>query len=90
MARGLQAAFAVERIEEVLHAVAEDALSPSRVEVLPWHDEAIFEADLRQAIREITEAANDLLAERLTDLLETAPPTLAGRLAAAPRFSDPA
>ncbi|MEP6639488.1 MAG: hypothetical protein ABJC39_09075 [Chloroflexota bacterium] len=88
VSRSLEAAFARERIEEVLRAVAEDALSPARVDVLPWHDEIVFEDDLREAIREITEAANHLLAQRLTDLLETAPPTLAGRLAAAPRFSD--
>ncbi len=88
VSRSLQAAFVRERIEEVLRAVAEDALSPSPADVLPWHDEIPFEDDLRQAIREITEATNILLAERLADLLETAPRTLADRLAAAPRFFD--
>lgn len=86
--RSLQSAYARERIEEVIRAVAEDALIPCRVDVLPWHDEALFEDDLREAIREIADAANGLLAERLTNLLESAPPGLVGRLASAPRFSD--
>jgi hypothetical protein len=88
VARNLQAAYARERIEEVIRAVVEDALSPSRVDILPWHDEIRFEDDLHRAIQEIADSANRQLAERLSDLLETAPPTLAIRLAAAPRFSD--
>ena len=44
--RSLHAAYARERIEEVIRAVVEDALSPSRVDVLPWHDEIRFEDDL--------------------------------------------
>ena len=86
--RSLHAAYARERIEEVIRAVVEDALSPSRIDILPWHDEIRFEDDLNRAIQEIADGANRQLAERLTDLLETAPPALAGRLAAAPRFSD--
>ena len=86
--RDLHAVYAHERIEEVIRAVAEDALSPNLAEVPPWHDEARFEADLREAIREITETADRLLAERLTSLLESAPPALAGRIASASRFSD--
>ena len=86
--RNLQAAYARDRIAEVIRAVVEDALSPSRVDVLPWHDEIRFGDDLQRAIHEIAESANQQLAERLADLLETAPPALAGRLAAAPRFSD--
>jgi hypothetical protein len=86
--RSLHAAYARERIEEVIRAVIEDALSPSRLDVLPWHDEIRFEGDLDRAIREIADETNRELAARLTDLLETAPPSLAGRLAAAPRFSD--
>jgi hypothetical protein len=87
--RNLQAAYARDRIEEVIRAVVEDALSPSRVDVLPWHDEVRFERDLHEVIQDITDTADRQLAERLTDLLDTAPPALAGRLAAAPRFSDP-
>jgi hypothetical protein len=86
--RSLQAAYSRERIEEVIRAVVEDALSPSRVDVLPWHDEVPFERDLHLVIQEIADTADRQLAERLTDLLESAPPTLADRLAAAPRFSD--
>jgi len=86
--RSLHAAFARERIEEVIRAVVEDALSPSRIDVLPWHDEIRFGDDLQRAIHEIAESTNSELAERLADLLESAPPALAGRLAAAPRFSD--
>jgi hypothetical protein len=90
MVRGLHGAYARERLEEVIRAIAEDALCPSPAEILPWHDEARFEDDLREAVREITDATNDLLTERLTDLFESAPPRLLGRLASAPRFSDQA
>jgi len=86
--RGLHAAYARERIEEVIRAVVEDALMPCPADVVPWHDEVRFGDDLQRAIHEIAEMTNDRLAERLTDLLESAPPVLAGRLAAAPRFSD--
>jgi hypothetical protein len=86
--RGLDAAYARQRIEEVIRAVAEDALVPCRVDVLPWHDEAHFEDDLHDAVVEIAATANALLAERLSDLMESAPPALAGRLAAAPRLAD--
>ena len=86
--RSLHAAYARERIEEVIRAVVEDALSPSRIDVLPWHDEIRFGDDLQRAIHEIAETADRQLAGRLADLLESAPPALAGRLAAAPRFSD--
>jgi hypothetical protein len=86
--RGLDAAYSRQRIEEVIRAVAEDALIPIRVDVLPWHDEASFEDDLRDAVVEIAETANALLVERLSDLLDSAPPALASRLAAAPRLAD--
>ena len=86
--RNLHAAYSRERIEEVIRAVVEDALSPSRIDVLPWHDDARFGDDLERAIHEIADSTNRQLAERIADLLESAPPALAGRLAAAPRFSD--
>ena len=86
--RALYAAYARERLAEVIRAVAEDALSPNPTGVLPWRDEAGFEADLRQAVDEITEATTVLLAGALSDLLENAPPRLVGRLAATPRFAD--
>jgi hypothetical protein len=85
--RELNAVYARDRIEEVIRAVVEDALSPNLDEV-PWHDEIRFETDLRDAIREITETTDRLLAERLTSLLERASPVLVGRIASAPRFSD--
>jgi hypothetical protein len=88
MSRSLHAAYSRERIEEVIRAVAEDALIPSRVDVVPWHDEGRFESELREAVREIADAANGLLAERLQTLLETAPSGLTDRLASARRFSD--
>ena len=86
--RSLQAAYARERIEELVGAILEDILSPSRSDVPPWHDDASFEEGFALAVREITEAAGDMLAEHLAILLETAPPRLAVRLAAAPRFID--
>ena len=63
--RSLHAAYARERIEEVIRAVVEDALSPSRIDVLPWHDEVRFEDDLHRAIQEIADSADRQLAERL-------------------------
>jgi hypothetical protein len=89
VARDLHAAYARERIEEVLRAIAEDAFSPGLVETPPWHDESAFTDDLLAAIHEIADTADRLLAERMTHLLEGAPPELAGRLAAAPHFADP-
>ncbi len=86
--RDLDAAYARERIEEVIRAVAEDALSPGLDGAPPWHDEVDFSDELLTAIQEVTDAADHLLAERLTDLLATAPPGLVGRLATAPRLSD--
>ena len=88
VSRNLQAAYARDRIEEVIRAVVEDALSPSRVDVLPWHDEVRFERDLHRIIEDVTDSADRQLAERLAELVDSAPPVLAGRLAAAPRFSD--
>jgi len=88
--RSLQAAYARERIEEFVAAILEDTLSPSRTDVPPWHDDAPFEADFALAVREVSEATADLLREHLTILLETAPPRLAERLAAVPRFVDTA
>jgi len=86
--RDLHAAYARERIEEVIRAVAEDALSPGLDGAPPWRDELDFTDELLTAIEEVTDTADRLLAERLTDLLEAAPPDLVGRLAAAPRVSD--
>ena len=86
--RILEAAFARARLEEVVRAVAEDALNPSRSDVLPWHDEAQFEDDLDRAIREIAAAADVLLAARLADLIASAPPRVAGRLASVPRWHE--
>jgi hypothetical protein len=86
--RDLDAAYARARIEEVIRAVAEDALSPGLDGAPPWHDELDFSDELLTAIREVTETADRLLAERLTELLATAPPGLVGRLATTPRVSD--
>ena len=55
---------------------------------LPWRHEAAFDADLRRAVYEITEATTILLTAALSDLLETAPPRLVGRLASTSRFAD--
>jgi len=86
--RSLQAAYARERIEELVGAILEDVLSPSRIDLPPWHDDAPFKAGFALAVREVSEVTADLLAEHLTILLETAPPRLAVRLAAAPRFVE--
>ena len=88
--RRLDEAYALQRLEEVIRAVAEDALNPYLSDELPWHDDVLFQDDLGKAVRAIAETANGLLAERLADLLDSAPPQLAGRLASAPRWSDQA
>ena len=86
--RGLQSAYARARLEEAIRAIAEDALDPGRADNPPWSDDPRFELDLRALIVEIAESANDELAERLSDLLDGAPPSLVARLASAPRFHD--
>jgi len=88
--RILDAAYALARIEDVIRAVAEDALTPSRSDSPPWYDAAEFEHELDRAVREIAAAANVLLAARLADLIETAPPRVAGRLSSAPRWPEQA
>ena len=88
--RILDAAYARERIEDVIRAVAEDALNPGRSDALPWHDEAAFEDDLGRAVREIAAATNVLLVARLTDLLESAPPRVVVRLGSVPRWPEQA
>lgn len=86
--RALHAAYARERVAEVIRAIAEDALSPNLTDELPWRHEAAFDADLRRAVDEITESTTMLLAAALSDLLETAPPRLVVRLASTSRFAD--
>jgi hypothetical protein len=86
--RALHAAYARERLAEVIRAIAEDALSPDLTDDLPWRQEAVFDADLRRAVDEIAQATTLLLTDALSDLLQTAPPGLAGRLTATARFVD--
>jgi hypothetical protein len=91
--RSLEAAYARERIEELVRDVLEDALiptriDPARVDALPWDNDVSFQAELTVAVGDITDATTTLVAERLAMLLEAAPPRLAGRLAAAPRFME--
>ncbi len=88
--RILAAAYARERIEDAVRAVAEDALNPGRSDALPWRDEAAFDAELDAVVREIAAATTVLLTSRLTSLLETAPPRVVERLAAAQRWQDQA
>jgi hypothetical protein len=86
--RSLQTAYARERIEDVVRGILEDALSPAPVDIRPWRDDPLFEAEFAIVVTDITDATTDLVAEQLSILLETVPPRLAGRLAAAPRFLD--
>ncbi|MFL5678930.1 MAG: hypothetical protein ACJ77X_14995 [Chloroflexota bacterium] len=91
--RSLEAAYARQRIEELVRGVLEDALSPAcvvpaRVDALPWDNDVSFQAELTAAVGDVTDATTALVAERLSMLLESAPPRLAGRLAAAPRFME--
>ena len=87
--RNLHAAYSRERIEEVIRAVVEDALSPSRVDVLPWHDEVRFEDDLQRVDpRDRRRRPTASSRNGSPTCSSQRRPTLAGRLAAAPRFSD--
>jgi len=91
--RSLEAAYARQRIEELVRGVLEDALSPAcvdaaRVDAPPWDKDVSFQAELTAAVGDVTDATTALVAERLSMLLESAPPRLAGRLAAAPRFME--
>jgi len=81
-ARLLSSAYARARIADVILAAAEDALDPGRSDPRPWAGEPAFEADLLRAVDEIAAAADSLLAERLTELIATAPPLVVRRLAA--------
>jgi len=86
--RRLRAAYARERLEEVLNAVAEDAFNPHQADLVSWHDEARFEIELREAVREVTDATITVLTERLEELIASAPPRVVGRMSAQPHYSD--
>jgi len=86
--RSLHTVYARERIEELVRGVLEDAISPARIDAPPWHHDSAFEAEFERAVIDISEVATDLVAEHLAILLEAAPPRLAVRLAARPRFMD--
>ena len=88
--RLLVAVYARERVEDAIRAVAEDALSPGRADLLSWPDEAGFDDDLGNAVRDIAASANLLLAERLADLIANAPPGVVGRLTSVPRWPEQA
>jgi hypothetical protein len=88
--RLLVAVYARERVEDAIRAVAEDALSPGRADLLSWHDEAGFDDDLGKAVRDIAASANLLLADRLADLIAHAPPGVVGRLTSVPRWPEQA
>ena len=88
--RSLHAAYAHQRLEEIIRAILEDALNPARMDVPPWADDPLFEAEFARAVTDMADQTTDLVAEQLAILLETAPPRLAMRLAAAPRFVDQA
>ena len=88
ISRRLVNVYSRERLEDAVRAIAEDALSPSRSDFLPWHAEDDFDDQLGIAVREIAASANVLLAERLADLLESAPPSVRGRMVSVPRWSE--
>jgi hypothetical protein len=90
VARLLVTVYARERLEDVIRGVAEDALSPSTADAAPWQAEASFDDDLDRAVRDIAVSANLLLVERLSELLETAPPSVRGRMSSVPRYPEQA
>ena len=90
VAKLLVTVYARERLEDVIRGVAEDALSPSTAADAPWDAEASFDDDLARAVRDIAASANLLLVERLSELLETAPPSVRGRMSSVPRYPEQA
>jgi hypothetical protein len=88
--RLLVTVYARERLEDAIRGVAEDALSPSTDDAAPWQAEASFDDDLDRAVRDIAASANRLLVERLSELLETAPPSVRGRMSSVPRYPEQA
>jgi hypothetical protein len=88
--RLLVTVYARERLEDVIRGVAEDALSPSMEDAAPWQAEASFDDDLARAVRDIAASTNLLLVERLSELLETAPPSVRGRMSSVPRYPEQA
>ena len=90
VARLLVSVYARERLVDVIRGVAEDALSPSMADDVPWNAEAAFDDDLARAVQDIAASANLLLAERLSELLETAPPSVRGRMSSVPRYPEQA
>jgi hypothetical protein len=90
VARLLVTVYARERLEDVIRGVAEDALSPSMADDAPWNAEASFDDDLARAVQDIAASANLLLVERLSELLETAPPSVRGRMSSVPRYPEQA
>jgi hypothetical protein len=90
ISRMLVTVYARERLEDAIRAVAEDALSSSRPDSLPWHAESGFNDELGAVVREIAASANVLLVERLEALLETAPPSVRGRMSSVPRWPEQA
>jgi len=90
VSRMLVTVYARERLEDAIRAVAEDAISPSRPDGLTWHAEAGFDDELGAAVRDIAASTNRLLAEALESLLETAPPSVRGRISSVPRWPEQA
>ena len=90
ISRMLVTVYARERLEDAIRAVAEDALSPSRPDGLPWHADSGFDDELGAAVREIAASANLQLVEHLEALLEIAPPSVRGRMTSVPRWPEQA
>ena len=90
VSRMLVTVYARERLEDAIRAVAEDAISHDRPDGQPWHADAGFDDELGAAVRDIAAAANLQLIEKLEVLLETAPPSVRGRMSSVPRWPEQA
>ena len=90
ISRMLVTVYARERLEDAIRAVAEDAISHDRADGLPWHADAGFDDELGAAVRDIAAAVNVQLTEKLEVLLETAPPSVRGRMSSVPRWPEQA
>ena len=90
VSRMLVTVYGRERLEDAIRAVAEDVISHDRQDGLPFHADARFDDELDAAVRDIAAAVNLQLIEKLEILLETAPPSVRGRMSSVPRWPEQA
>jgi hypothetical protein len=87
-ARRLRDVYALDRLREVIRAIVEDALDPTRSDETLWSADQPFAKGLGEAVTAVAEATDRELAGRLAAVLGSAAPKVHRRLSSAPRFPD--